>query len=119
MQTTNTPPLRMPGTRGHPAASALGQQRLPACGFSNFVVPLTAARRSRCLPVGLNLACGSLAIAMGFGQSQMKIATPKFEVASVKPCRTDLAPDARSGAGNSSPETLDINCQTVRGLIQM
>ena len=68
--------------------------------------------------MGLKLVGGSLAIVTGFAQSQTKTATPTFEVASIKPCRTDLAPDARSGGGNSSPGTLDINCQTVRGLIQ-
>jgi len=69
----------------------------------------------------LQLVCGALAItAVGSSQSQTgTVVPPKFEVASVKPCRADLPPDLRSGGGISSPETLDINCQTVKGLISM
>jgi hypothetical protein len=44
--------------------------------------------------------------------------TPKFEVASIKPCRADIAPNGRSGGGNSSPGRLNVQCQTVMGLIQ-
>jgi uncharacterized protein (TIGR03435 family) len=43
---------------------------------------------------------------------------PKFEVASIKPCRTDIPPNGRSGGGNSSPGRLNVECQTVMGLIQ-
>jgi uncharacterized protein (TIGR03435 family) len=46
------------------------------------------------------------------------VPTPKFEVASIKPCGADLAPNARGGGGNSSPGRLNIECQTVMGLIQ-
>jgi uncharacterized protein (TIGR03435 family) len=44
--------------------------------------------------------------------------TPKFEVASIKPCKTDMPFNARSGGGNSSPGRLNVECQTVKGLIQ-
>lgn len=44
--------------------------------------------------------------------------TPKFEVASIKPCKSDIAPGARSGGGNSSPGRLNVECQTVKGLIE-
>jgi hypothetical protein len=47
-------------------------------------------------------------------------ATPKFEVASVKPCKADyLPPGGRSGggSGNLSPGTLRIDCATVKSLI--
>ena len=43
---------------------------------------------------------------------------PKFEVASIKPCKADLGPNGRSGGGNSSPGRLNVQCQTVIGLIQ-
>lgn len=43
---------------------------------------------------------------------------PKFEVASIKPCKADAAPNARGGGGNSSPGRLNVECQTVLGLIQ-
>ena len=44
-------------------------------------------------------------------------ATLKFDVASVKPCRADVAPGGRKGA-SSSPGRLHPPCQTVMGLIQ-
>ena len=44
--------------------------------------------------------------------------TPKFEAASIKPCRTGMPDGARSGGGNSSPGRLNVECQTVKGLIQ-
>jgi len=46
--------------------------------------------------------------------------SPKFEVASVKPCKgNDLPPGARQGdaGGKSSPGTLHIDCITLRSLI--
>jgi uncharacterized protein (TIGR03435 family) len=61
-----------------------------------------------------------LAITVALAQSQTKTAAPKFEVASVKPCRDgDLPPGGRSGGGNGSfsPGTLRIDCTTVKGLI--
>lgn len=42
-------------------------------------------------------------------------APPKFEVASIRPCK--IADGERSGGGNSSPGRLNIKCTTVRGLI--
>lgn len=47
------------------------------------------------------------------------VATPKFEVVSVKPCRdVDLPPGGRGGGGaNFSPGTLRIDCTTVKSLI--
>jgi uncharacterized protein (TIGR03435 family) len=81
----------------------------------------SVAGRSVRLRAILQLVYGALAItAAGSSQSQTgTAAVPKFEVASVKLCRADLPPDARSGGGISSPGTLDINCQTVKGLINM
>jgi uncharacterized protein (TIGR03435 family) len=48
------------------------------------------------------------------------VATPKFEVVSVKPCKDDLA--ARGGRGSSgspSPGRLRLDCRTVKDLIQL
>jgi len=45
--------------------------------------------------------------------------TPKFEVASIKPCKTCIPPDTRSGGGNSSPGRLNVECQTAKGLISV
>jgi uncharacterized protein (TIGR03435 family) len=43
-----------------------------------------------------------------------------FEVASVKACKDDVPFDTRTGgAAISSPETLDVACSTLQGLIQM
>ena len=47
-------------------------------------------------------------------------ARPQFEVASVKPCRSDaVAPGARGGGegGSVSPGRMTLNCQTVSSLI--
>lgn len=69
----------------------------------------------------LKLACGALAVTAALAQSEMKTAAaPKFEVASIKPCRGgDLPPGGRSGGSNGgfSPGTLRIDCTTVKGLI--
>lgn len=46
-------------------------------------------------------------------------AAARFDVASVKPCRDDLPFDTRTGGGITSPETPEIRCQTLKGLIQM
>lgn len=51
--------------------------------------------------------------------AQSSVATPKFEVVSVKPCRGDIPPGVRTGGGNPSPERLNIQCQTVKGLINI
>ncbi|HTZ74915.1 MAG TPA: TIGR03435 family protein [Candidatus Aquilonibacter sp.] len=51
--------------------------------------------------------------------AQSVASTPKFEVASVKPCQADIPPGVRAGGGNSSPERLSIQCQTVKGLINI
>jgi uncharacterized protein (TIGR03435 family) len=56
--------------------------------------------------------------------AQSPAATPKFDVASVKPCKDGDAGGGRNGGrrgGGSSPSPgrLDLGCQTVRGLIQM
>jgi uncharacterized protein (TIGR03435 family) len=45
------------------------------------------------------------------------LGTPKFEVASVKPCKDDFEPGFRGGRGISSPGMLDLNCETLRRLI--
>jgi len=44
----------------------------------------------------------------------------KFEVASVKPCKSDIAPGGRGGGRESlSPGRLTLECHTVKSLIQM
>jgi uncharacterized protein (TIGR03435 family) len=47
------------------------------------------------------------------------VATAGFTVASVRLCKDNVPFEARTGGGVTSPETLDINCQTLKGLIQM
>jgi uncharacterized protein (TIGR03435 family) len=47
------------------------------------------------------------------------IAASKFEVAAVKPCTNDPAPDrGRGSGGGGSPGMLYLNCQTVMSIIQ-
>lgn len=49
------------------------------------------------------------------------LAQPKFEVASIKRCAGDAAPGERGGrnVGEPSPGRLNLDCQTVIGLINM
>jgi uncharacterized protein (TIGR03435 family) len=66
------------------------------------------------------LAGLALAISVGFSQPQTgTVARAKFEVVSVKPCRADIGPETRIGGGNSSPGRLNIECQTMMGLVRM
>jgi uncharacterized protein (TIGR03435 family) len=51
------------------------------------------------------------------GQAQSPTVTPKFDVASVKPCKDDSGPGYRGGRGVSSPGRLDLVCQTLRVFI--
>jgi uncharacterized protein (TIGR03435 family) len=60
-----------------------------------------------------------LILSVGLLQAQ---ARPKFEVASIKPCKDTTAPDERTGAASaalSSPERLTEGCQTVKSLIEL
>jgi hypothetical protein len=65
------------------------------------------------------LAGGILAVAIVLDASRVSAqsaatATPEFEVASIKPCK-----DSPSEIGvSASPGKLNLNCQTVSGLLQ-
>ncbi len=78
--------------------------------------------RSRRLLAALKLIGGVLAIAVGLAQSQTNTAaTPRFDVASIKPCEdADFAPASKSGGegGDFSPGTLRLDCTTVMNLIR-
>jgi uncharacterized protein (TIGR03435 family) len=82
---------------------------LGSAGAVALAVPIIVAMMS---------ATPTRALAQVSGQSSPG-ATPGFDVASVKLCKDDVPLEARAGGGISSPETLDINCQTLKGLIQM
>jgi uncharacterized protein (TIGR03435 family) len=58
----------------------------------------------------------ALAICSGLGWSQAR-----FEVASIKPCKADAVPEGGRGGGRESfsPGRLNLECHTVKGLIQM
>jgi uncharacterized protein (TIGR03435 family) len=71
-------------------------------------------RRTRAI---LALITGALAITAGLAQQSPKTATPKFEVASIRPCN-DAIPADRSGGTGSSPGRLTVNCGTVELLIR-
>jgi uncharacterized protein (TIGR03435 family) len=68
----------------------------------------------RGMPFARILALVALAPAIAPSQ------TPRFEIASVKPCAGDPTPGARGGSsrGEDSPGRLTLNCATVKGLIQ-
>src|SRR5580693_872722 len=76
-------------------------------------------RMTRLMPTVLGLSAGAALMLTGAAQlGAQNEGRPTFDVASVKPCRTDQPPDARTG-GTFSPGLLIINCQTVKDLIQM
>ncbi|MBV8729308.1 MAG: TIGR03435 family protein [Acidobacteriia bacterium] len=73
------------------------------------------------LAVAINIAIvmPSPAPAQVSAQPTSKV-IPEFDVAAVKPCKDDVPLDTRTGgAAISSPETLDIECNTLKGLIHM
>lgn len=68
------------------------------------------------------VACCIYIVGVGLAQAQTDASREgKFEVASIRRCSSDLAPGDRSGGnvGEPSPENLNLNCQTVIGLIRM
>jgi uncharacterized protein (TIGR03435 family) len=58
-----------------------------------------------------------LAVSILGGQTPSLTVTPKFDVASVKPCKDDSGPGYRGGRGISSPGRLDLVCQPLRVFI--
>ena len=83
-------------------------------------MPPTIARRPRLiLPVATPVAV-AFVVSVALAQSQTKtVVRPKFEVASIKPCKVDNADGRRSGGENLSPGSLHLECSTVNDLIQM
>ncbi len=59
---------------------------------------------------------GVTTVPFTLAQSAAK-ATPKFEVASIKPCKDGSTPGGRGGGGSFSPGSMDIQCQTIEGYI--
>src|SRR5262249_43838222 len=59
----------------------------------------------------------TILVFVGKTTAQSEAAPPKWEAISVKTCKADLPPDARGGGG-TSPGRLNLDCQTVSGLIQ-
>lgn len=58
-----------------------------------------------------------LAISTLDGQTQSPTVTPKFDIASVKPCKNDSGPGYKGGRGVKSPGRLDLVCQPLRVFI--
>lgn len=70
----------------------------------------------------LKATCGAFVLGAGLAQPQTdRATTPKFEVASIKLCRADSIAGDRGGGsvGEPSPGRLNLNCQTLMGLIRM
>ena len=72
--------------------------------------PRMASTVAVCAAAAVILTAGTLVR----GQSAA-VATPKFEVASIRPCIEE--PGQRGGSGNSSPGRLNVKCSSVKGLI--
>jgi uncharacterized protein (TIGR03435 family) len=90
-----------------------------------LLVPPTPAREHRICTI-LSLVCGMSAIGVGPAWPQTTPAPPKFEVASVKPCKPGGIPggsSSRSGNGGAgriiwSPGRLVAECVTLDRLIR-
>jgi uncharacterized protein (TIGR03435 family) len=70
----------------------------------------------------LRSACCAFVLVAGSARPQThRTPTPKFEVASIKPCTADSGSGERGGGniGEPSPGRLNLNCQSVMGLIRM
>jgi len=67
------------------------------------------------LAVAILIVTGASGLALR--AQSLAAATPKFEVASVKPC-TDGGSGGRNGGGDRPPGRLHVNCVTVKGLIR-
>jgi uncharacterized protein (TIGR03435 family) len=103
--------------------SVMVRRLKPACKLKlapheesvRYVTPILG-RYANCKGSPMRLAV-ALTICAGLGWSQAK-----FEVASIKPCKADVVPEGgRRGGGreNFSPGRLNLECHTVKGLIQM
>lgn len=75
-----------------------------------------AWRRQHSMRPSLAIFGLSAASVLG-GQTLSPTVTPKFEVASVKPCKDDPDPGYKGGRGISSPGRLDLVCQPLRVFI--
>jgi hypothetical protein len=103
------------------------KQRIEAIMSNRIAVRLNFAKRAGLAVAGVSvfaapIVVGMLDAAPVRAQSPQTIArsaaTPKFEVASIKPCKDGDPPlDGRSGGRNSSPGTLRIDCTTAKSLI--
>ncbi len=69
-------------------------------------------------PIAIGVLNAPVVLGQSRAQSAPVAATPKWEVASIRPCRPeDGGGGGRSGDGGSSPGTLNSGCQTVKTLI--
>jgi len=83
--------------------------------LSGVPVPRISRPRMACT-VAICAAAAAILAAGTLVRAQSKaVATPKFEVASIRRCKEE--PGQRGGGGNSSPGRLRVNCTTVKGLI--
>jgi uncharacterized protein (TIGR03435 family) len=113
--------------RCHTLNDTSTEDPLPDCAASGrhrncydlAMLPRTIRRTRRIAAIPIFAGAAWAVTAIAVEQAQPQTANrPKFEVASIKPCKAGI-PDGRSGGGPSSPGRLNIECQPLRGLIQM
>jgi uncharacterized protein (TIGR03435 family) len=92
-----------------------------AGGCTLGTVPVTISRQFSVLRYW-KIACCVCLLGVGLAQTQTDASVEgKFEVASIRRCSSDSDPGDRGGSniGEPSPGILNLNCQTVIGLIRM
>jgi bla regulator protein blaR1 len=103
------------------------KKRIEAIMSNRFALRLTFAKRAVLAVAGVSVLAAPIVVGMldappiraqSPRTAAQSAATPKFEVASIKPCKEgDLPLGGRSGGRNSSPGTLRIDCTTAKSLI--
>ena len=78
------------------------------------IEPVKAVRAAPKITLAAFAAC-----CLAHGPAPLQAQSPRFDVASVKPCKADDGGRGGSTSGDASPGRLDLKCRTVMGLIQM
>ena len=85
-------------------------------------MPMVLTVRNRRMPaLWCIITCGLTVVAMGLAQTQ-KDSRPKFELASIKPCKADMVPQGRGGGlkpTSLTPGRMSLNCTTVKDLVHI
>lgn len=82
-----------------------------------------SGRQANCCDLAMSRTARRLIAALvwaaSLGWTQTSVSGPKFEVASIKPCKAGIAEGRGNGAEATSPGRLRLGCMTVRGLVHV